>query len=69
MTVHCTENLHSYGARTRAVDTGVCPAYHMAITAIIITVAIALIVININIIIKIIIKMIIITIIINKKIL
>ena len=33
MTLHCTENLHSCGARIRAVNTAVCPANHSAITA------------------------------------
>ena len=31
ITLHCTENLHSCEARTRAVDTAVCPANHLAI--------------------------------------
>ena len=35
MTLHCTENLHSCGARTRAVSTAVCPANHLAITVVI----------------------------------
>ena len=35
MTSHCTENLHSCGTRTRAVSTAVCPANHLAITAVI----------------------------------
>ena len=33
MTLLCTENLQSSGARTRAVNTAVCPANHLAITA------------------------------------
>ena len=32
MTLHCTENLHSCGARTRAVNTAVCPADHLTFT-------------------------------------
>ena len=35
MTLYCTENLHSCGARTRAVNTAVSPANHLAITAVI----------------------------------
>ena len=33
MTLHCTENLHSCMARTGAVNTALCPANHLAITA------------------------------------
>ena len=33
MTLHCTENQQSGEARTRAVNTAVCPANHFAITA------------------------------------
>ena len=33
MTLHCTENLQSSEARTRAGNTAVCPANHLAITA------------------------------------
>ena len=34
MTLHCTENLHSCGARAIADNTAVCPANHLAITAV-----------------------------------
>ena len=31
MTLHCTENLHSCGARTRSAHTAVCPANHLGL--------------------------------------
>ena len=35
MTLHCPENLYSCGARTRAVNTEICPSNDLAITAVI----------------------------------